>query len=146
MPNRLQCSIVTVAIVSARVAGPTPELSICRQRRSRPQKVRPVTTQRRAKPWVLTSAGFAPTAVHGSSAASPTQDTASPLRVLMTRVCSNRSSKFGPPKRSLGTTWIRNCKSSSGIQLENSIDGWTCRMKMLDSNPVSDLPLVRAKF
>jgi hypothetical protein len=68
------------------------------------------------------------------------------LRVLMTRVFSNRSSKFGPPKRSLGTTWIRNRRSSSGIQLENSIDGWTFRMKMLDSNPVSDLPLVRAKF
>jgi hypothetical protein len=106
----------------------------------------PVTTQRRAKPWVVTSAGFAPNAVRGSSAASPTQDTASPLRVWMTRVCSNRSSKFGPPKRSLGTRWIRNCRSSSGIQLENSIDGWTFRMKMLDSNPVSDLPLVRAKF
>src|SRR5207248_148424 len=90
-----------------------------RRKHSKSRKAHHATIPLRAR-WVgITSAVFVRIAAHGSSAARPIKDKASPPLVWMIPAYLNRSSKFGLPTRSRGITWIRRCLSSRNTLLKN---------------------------
>ena len=109
--NRLQRSIVTVAIASAPAEARSLQSCMYRRRHFESRRARLAIIGLQAISLATICVRFARSAVHGSSAALATWDRASPPRAWMTQAGFDHSSISSLVMHSPGIKWILSCTS-----------------------------------